>query len=87
MKNKLSKKQMLLKALYDAWPESISLFDLIKIGGTCAYRRMKELNDRHGIGIEFMYDYDRDGKRMNTTRYFLMPDPENIDIENLCLRS
>ena len=87
MKNGLSKKQKLLKALCDEWPESISLFDLIPIGGTCAYRRMKELNDRHGIGIEFMYDYDRNGKRMNTTRYFLMPDPENVDIINLCLKN
>ena len=87
MKSKLSKKQILLRALCDAWPGSTPLFDLIKIGGTCAYRTMKKLNDDHGIDIEFMYDYDRKGKRMNTTRYFLMPYPEMVDIENLCLKN
>ena len=87
MKSKLSKKQILLKALCDRWPGSIPLFDLIPIGGTSASRRLRELNDKHGIDIEFMYDYDRKGKRMNTTRYFLMPDPEMVDIKNLCLKN
>ncbi len=81
MKSKLSKKQILLKALCDRWPGSIPL------GGTSASRRLRELNDKHGIDIEFMYDYDRKGKRMNTTRYFLMPDPEMVDIKNLCLKN
>ena len=86
MKNGLSKKQMLLKALCDAWPGSIPLFDLIPIGGTCAYRRIKELQGKHGIEIDFYHEVIN-GKYTNNTRYFLMPDPENVDIENLCLRS
>jgi len=86
MEKKLSAKQRILTTLCAAWPESVRLKDLMEYGGTCAYRRIKELEQNHGIAIEFYHEY-RKGKKTNTTRYFLIPDPQNVDIENLCLRN
>ena len=86
LKKSPSAKQRILQALCDEWPASIPLFDLIKIGGTCAYRSMKKLNDDHGIGIDFYYEIIND-KHTNNTRYFLIPAPSKVDVENLCLRS
>jgi hypothetical protein len=86
LKKRPSAKQRILQELCDEWPGSIPLFDLILIGGTCAYRRIKELQYKHGIEIDFYHEVIN-GKYTNNTRYFLMPDPRKVDIENLCLRS
>ncbi len=86
LKKSPSAKQRILQALCDEWPRSIPLFDLIKIGGTCAYRRIKELQDKHGIKIDFHYEIIND-RRTDNTRYYLLPHPKFVDIKNLCLRS
>lgn len=86
LKKRPSAKQRILEKLCDAWPGPIPLFDLILIGGTSAYRTMKKLTDEHGIEIDFYHEVIN-GKYTNNTRYFLMPDPRKVDIENLYLRS
>ena len=85
-KSRLSAKQRILVALCRAWPQSLRLAFLMEIGGTSAHKRMSELKNDHGIDIDFTYEF-KDGIKTNTTRYFLIPDPQNVYIYKLCLRS
>jgi len=76
-------RQRILQVLCQVWPLSVPLYQLTspRIGGVCAYRRIKELIDDHGIEIDF-YRRSVKGKITNTTCYFLLPDPADVDIDN-----
>jgi len=57
------------------------------IGGSSADTQIRKLRTVHGIPIDWAYRKDSQGKITSTTEYFLVVDPERIDIDNLCLKN
>jgi hypothetical protein len=56
------------------------------IGGSSADTQIRKLRNDHGIPIDWEYRKDASGRNTGTTEYFVTIDPEQIDIENLCVK-
>ena len=81
----MTRKQAILKRLLSGPAALYELRDP-DIGGCAADVRIRELRRLHNIPIKFYYKTDKEGKKTNTSVYYLACQSKDVDLDNICMR-